>query len=84
MYSIDALSHQEIWEIGDAVRVEQNKETLYGRADLLAKSVYDVELRAVRDDKPARHVIIEGWPNDKAQQKNKAQLLAAAATYVRR
>jgi len=83
-YNIDDLSHQEIWQIGDAVRVEQQKETLYGRADLLAKNIYDVNLRAVRDDQPARHVIVVGWPDDKAQQKNRAQLLAAASSYVPR
>jgi hypothetical protein len=48
----------------------------------VAKTVYDVNLRAVRDDQPARNVVVVGWPDDKAQQKNKAQLLAAAATYI--
>jgi hypothetical protein len=29
-------------------------------------------------------VVIVDWPDDKAQQKNKAQLLAAAASFVPR
>jgi hypothetical protein len=83
-FNIDDLSDRDIWRIGDAVRAEQHKENLYGRADLLAKSVYDVKLRAVRDDRPPRHVVVVGWPDDKAQQKNRAQLLAAASSYVPR
>jgi hypothetical protein len=81
-YNTDDLALQEIWQIGDVVRVEQHKETLYGRADLLAQSVYDAKLRPIRDDQPPRHVTVVGWPNDKAQQKNRAQLLAAASSFV--
>jgi hypothetical protein len=83
-YNIDDLTTDGIWQIGDAVRAAQAKETLYGRADLLAHDVYNVKLRPVRDDQPARHVVIIGWPDDKAQQKSKAQLLAAAAEFVPR
>ncbi len=83
-YNTDALTPDEIWRIGEAVRLEQENATLYGRADLSAKSVYDVGLRPVRDDRPARHVAIVGWPEDKASQKNKAQLLAAASSYAPR
>jgi hypothetical protein len=83
-YNIDDLTADDIWKIGDTVRAEQEKETLYGRADLLGQDVYDAKLRPVRDDRPLRHVLIIGWPLDKAQQKNKAQLLAAAAAFVPR
>lgn len=83
-YNVDDLPDEDIWAIGDRVRAEQQKETLYGRADLLAKNIYDVRLRPVRDDQPLRHVSIVGWPDDKAQQKNRAQLLAAASRFVAR
>jgi hypothetical protein len=83
-YNIDDVTPDGIWQIGDAVRLAQAKETLYGRADLFAQDVYDARLRPVRDDQPPRHVVIVGWPDDKAQQKNKAQLLAAAAAFVPR
>jgi hypothetical protein len=82
-YNIDDLVDSEIWEIGERVRAEQAKDRLYGRADLVAKSVYDAELRPMRDDQRFRHVIIVGWP-DKPQQKAKAQLLAAASSYFPR
>jgi len=82
-YNIDDLVESEIWQIGERVRSEQGKESLYGRADLPAKSVYDADLRPVRDDQPFRHVVIVGWP-EKSQQKAKAQLLAAASTYFPR
>jgi hypothetical protein len=83
-YNIDALSPAEIWQIGDAVGSEQKRETLYGRADIVAEAVYAARLRPVRDDVAPRHVVIVGWPDDKALQKNRAQLLAAAASYVAR
>jgi hypothetical protein len=83
-FNIDDLTPEGVWQLGDGVRVEQAKQALYGRADLLAQHVYEAKLRPVRDDQPARHVVIVGWPDDKAQQKNKAQLLAAAAAFVAR
>lgn len=82
-FNIDGLDSGQIWAIGDNVRAEQAKERLYGRADLSAKAVYDASLRPVRDNHPPRHVVILGWP-DKAEHKSKAQLLAAASTYVPR
>lgn len=82
-YNIDDLIESEIWEIGERVRAEQAKDRLYGRADLVAKNVYDAELRPIRDDQPFRHVVIVGWP-EKPQQKAKAQLLAAASSYFPR
>jgi hypothetical protein len=63
--------------------VEQQKETLHGRADLKAKSVYSLGLRPVRDDRPPRHVVIVDWP-DEQHQKAKAQQLAAASAFVPR
>jgi hypothetical protein len=82
-YNIDGLGIEEIWTIGERVRMEQaSDKTLYGRADLLAKAAYDAGLRPVRDDRPPRHVAIVGWQPDKAHQKARAQLLAAASTYV--
>ncbi len=83
-FNVDDLNTDQIWGIGDALRSSIAKENLYGRADLLARDVYQVNLRALRDDEPARHVVVVGWPEDKAQQKNKAQQLAAASAYVAR
>lgn len=80
-FNIDELAETEIWGLGDRVRNEQRKERLHGRADLRAQSVYDAQLRPLRDDRPFRHVVIVGWP-EKPLQKNKAQLLAAASVYV--
>src|SRR5262249_24870196 len=39
-YNIDDLAELEIWEIGERVRVEQAKDRLYGRADIVAKRAY--------------------------------------------
>lgn len=81
-FNIDNLTANEIWTIGDCVRVEHEKERLYGRADFQASSAYNVNLTPVRDDKPHRHVLILGWPDQKPQQMNRAQLLAASTAYV--
>jgi hypothetical protein len=83
-YNIDDLTPDDIWRIADAVRGAQAKASLHGRADLLAQDVQAVGLRPVRDDQPPRHVVIVGWTDDKVQQKQKAQLLAAAAAFVPR
>lgn len=82
-YNVDDLGEFQIWQIGERVRAEQGKDRLYGRADLLAKSVYEAELRPIRDDQPFRHVVIVGWP-EKSQQKAKAQRLAATSTFFPR
>ena len=79
-YNIDDLEDAEIWVLGDRVRTEQGKDSLYGRADLMAERVYASGLRPVRDDVPPRHVVILGWP-EKALHKAKAQLLAAASEF---
>jgi hypothetical protein len=80
-FNIDELAETEIWTLGHRVRTEQGKQRLHGRAVLRAKSVYDAQLRPLRDDRPFRHVVIVGWP-EKPLQKNKAQLLAAASVYI--
>lgn len=82
-YNTDDLADAEIWQIGDRIRAEQKKDQLHGRADLLAAKVYQIGLRPVRDDQPFRHVVIVDWP-EKPQHKARAQLLAAASTYVPR
>lgn len=83
-YNTDDLPENEVWEIGERIRLEQGKDRLHGRADLLAQSVYDAHLRPVRDDRPLRHVVIIDWPEQKPLQKAKAQYLASVATYLPR
>src|SRR4051794_38058325 len=44
-YNIDSLSDSDIWDIGHRVRIEQHKENLHGRADILSARVYEFGLR---------------------------------------
>jgi hypothetical protein len=83
-FNVDNLTADGIWKIGDTIRLQQRKHELHGRADLLAEAVYALNLRPLRDDHPPRHVVIVDWPTDKAHQRNKAQLLAAASDFVPR
>jgi hypothetical protein len=81
-FNIDSLADEGVWRIGEDVRRESGRADLLGRADFLASAAYDTGLIPLRDDRPPRHVVIVGWRPDKADQKIKAQRLAASAVYV--
>ena len=83
-FNIDDLGADSIWAIAETVRSEQGKEKVFGRADIRAESVYEIGLTPIRDDKPLRHVIIVGWPEDKGDQIHRAQELAARARFQAR
>ncbi|HEY3321498.1 MAG TPA: hypothetical protein VGP72_13605 [Planctomycetota bacterium] len=74
---------QQLWEIG---RIATGNRKLYGAAILKASAVRAALLDIVPDEPPDRHAVIRNWPwleNDpamqKAQQKERAALLASAA-----
>jgi hypothetical protein len=82
-YNIDDLSPESIWHIGEEVRAESGKERLLGRADLSVKSVIELEMKALKDEPPPRHVVLLGWgdPTEKARHKAKAQQLAVVSVF---
>jgi hypothetical protein len=75
------LSEAELWQIGQAI-ADKRPATLYGRADLRAKSVIKKSLRIVPTSEPKNHANITGWPADKPSQKIIAQELAAEARFI--
>lgn len=77
------ISDERIWEIGKGVAQERGL-TLYGRADVLAGVVRAEQLDPVPAPTAgnANHINIVGWPASKAEQKSRAQKLAAAAPYT--
>jgi len=75
------LSEAELWQIGQAI-ADKRPATLYGRADLRAKSVIKKSLRIVPTSEPKNHANITGWPADKPSQKIIAQEIAAEARFI--
>jgi hypothetical protein len=67
-------------------RAAAGERSLYGAALLKGRNVEAAGLEVVADEPPARHAAIRNWPwldddpeNQKAQQKERALLLASAA-----
>lgn len=56
------MTAQNIWDIGKEALALHPRPRLYGRADLDVGTVRSQKLKAVRDDHPARHVNVRGWP----------------------
>jgi hypothetical protein len=79
----DGISEEQIWQFGKQVAHEVQR-TLYGRADVKTQTVLDVQLQlepAPTASNP-NHANIVGWPSSKAEQKSRAQKLAADSHYV--
>ena len=70
------LAENEIWQIGEGLR----DLPLLGRAEILAKSVYDADLLIDADNNPPRHANIVGWTEEQSAIKLKAIELAQKAT----
>jgi len=80
------LSEESLWKIGKQVIskfAEKRPAELIGRADLLVETI-PPPLRAEPVPVPENpnHAHVTGWPTDKPSQKNIAQRLAAAATFL--
>ncbi len=79
----------ELWEEGKAVAAAvtvtvRRVMQLHGRADFIASDVIGQNLRVEADPLPENpsHAVVVGWPPEKAVQKIKALMLAAAARFV--
>ena len=54
----------------------------YGYATVTAEAITSVGLGVEPAEPPPSHAVIVGWPTEKDQQKERAQLIAEAATAV--
>lgn len=79
VYRILSLSEAKIWQIGLAKVANPAGKRLYGRAELAAQTVKDLDLKIDPDDIPRHHANIVGWPDEKPKQQSLAQHLAKAA-----
>jgi len=78
-----------LWAIGDE-HAARNR-TLYGATIVKARDVRAALLEVIADEPPPRHAAIRGWPwldddleLQKAQQKERAVLVASKAVLLRR
>jgi hypothetical protein len=75
IFRISSLSESEIWSIGGTLRAQ----SLLGRADIKALSIWETGLSIDPDDTPPRHANIVGWPNEDSAIMLKAIELAEKA-----
>ena len=81
VFRVNGLTKKEIWELGEreVVQKQSTSKTLYGRADVKASKVWDVNLRIDPNDIPPRHADLIGWPEEKSARKLIALELAEQA-----
>jgi hypothetical protein len=79
----EGISEAQIWQFGLEVAREVQRP-LYGRADVSTRTIIDAELQVKPDptDSNPNHAIIVGWPLSKAEQKCRAQKVAADSRYM--
>jgi len=78
VFRIDGLDDKALWGHVD-VHVGSTGRRVEGAGIVLAQVVKNVGLRMRADDVPPRHAEIVGWPDEKSDQKSRAQQLAGAA-----
>ena len=85
VYRTSGCTEKRIWLLG-LLFVERNRRDnvkILGRADLDSKIVFEEGLNIRPSFRPhPRHADLINWPNDKAEQKDKAAALAQAAALI--
>ena len=78
----EGLEENTIWEIGNATAAARSDAPpLLGRADLLARDVFEQDLTLDRNDNPQYHANILGWSaGGKEAQRMQAVELAAKSS----
>src|SRR5213594_884773 len=84
VYRIAGCSERRIWLIGDlfvARKRKDNRNRILARADVESGLVFQQGLKIVASLSPhPRHADVTNWPDDRAQQKDKAVTLAQGAS----
>ena len=79
VYCIASLSDSGVWTIGREY-VETGDRRVKARADFLAESVYEIDLRVIPDTQPhERHANITPFPADRKARNRIARKLALAS-----
>jgi hypothetical protein len=84
VFRVYGLNTEEILQIGqdEVINKSSQLNTLYGYADIKAKSFIDLSLNIKPDNDPPRHASVLGWPEEKSKRKSIAQQLAASAKLI--
>lgn len=83
VYRTSGCAEKRIWQLGFIFveRKRRDRVKIVGRADVNSQIVYDEDLRIQPSLRPhPRHADLVNWPDDKAQQKDKALALAQACS----
>lgn len=73
MFAIDGLATGQVWELGSTVFPADPPRA---RADVRSVVLRELKLGIEPDNVPPRHVNVVGFPDDKAQQKEMALVIA--------
>lgn len=87
VYRTSGCAEKRIWLLGllFVERKRKDKVNIIGRADVDSKIVFQANLNIRPLLRPhPRHADLTNWPNDKAQQKDKALALAQGAALMLR
>ncbi len=83
VYCTSTLSEDDIWSIGSEFVAKPRGKTLYGRADLLAQTVYALKQKVEPETTAHRlHADIIAWPDDRDDIQFLATQLAGKSKFV--
>lgn len=83
VYCTSTLSEDDIWSIGNTLVANPRGKTLYGRADLLARAVYDLNQKVEPEiSLHCLHADVIAWPNNKEDIQFTATQLARQSKFV--
>ncbi len=84
VFRIDSLDDFSIWQLYTDHVQRNNPRTLYGRADVKADTIYNVNLDIQPNEPPPRHADIVNWPDSKDARMSLAQQIAADSVLLLR
>lgn len=83
VYRTSTLSEDNIWSIGSTLVANPRGKTLYGRADLLARTVYDLKQKVEPETSlHCLHADVIAWSDNKVDIQFSATRLAQQSKFV--
>ena len=82
VFRTSEMEEADIWTLGHNHVERPSGRHLHGRAQLTPAAVRGCGLEVDPDDQPRRHANLVGWPPEKAERKQIALQLAAAAKVI--
>lgn len=82
VFRVSSLTDTEIWNIGNTHVVPRRGKPLLGRAEIVAKHVFDNDLEVEVGEPPPLHANITGWSDEQSERRLVAQELAARAAFL--